>query len=144
MWPSNHNDDEECIRAYNGSFFDVRFSYQAMFPEFIPLEQQKAEETTKGKELSHEDTRKISKIKYSINLLAQVSMYIQDNEGSLEKINEDISFMSLCGETEELNIFEAMSLQTLIKFKWKKYGRNHHLLGCLMHIFYTLIIITYV
>jgi hypothetical protein len=23
-WPGNHNDDEECIRAYNGSFFDIR------------------------------------------------------------------------------------------------------------------------
>lgn len=38
MWPGNHNDDEECIRAYNGSFFDIRTSYHAIFPDFIPLE----------------------------------------------------------------------------------------------------------
>ena len=24
QWPGNHNDEEECIRAYNGSYFDIR------------------------------------------------------------------------------------------------------------------------
>ena len=23
-WPGNHYSDEECIRAYNGSYFDIR------------------------------------------------------------------------------------------------------------------------
>lgn len=29
-------------------------------------------------------------------------------------------------------------------FKWDKYGRNHHFIGCVMHLFYTLILIIYV
>ena len=40
MWPGNHNDNEECIRAYNGSYFDIRFSYNDIFSEFIPMDQQ--------------------------------------------------------------------------------------------------------
>jgi hypothetical protein len=24
MWPGNHYNDEECIRAYNGSYYDIR------------------------------------------------------------------------------------------------------------------------
>jgi hypothetical protein len=142
MWPGNHNDDEECIRAYNGSFFDIRFSYNSIFPEFVPLEQQ--EEDASNGDDEGEDKRKISKIKYSINLLAQVSMYMEDNESSVEIINEEITLMGLCGDTEELEIFETDALQQVIQFKWDKYGRNHHLLGCLMHMFYTLILIIYV
>jgi hypothetical protein len=71
-------------------------------------------------------------------------MHIKDNEGSNEFVNEETSLMSLCGDTEELAIFQTQSIQTLIQFKWDKYGRNHHLLGCLMHMFYTLILIIYV
>jgi hypothetical protein len=52
--------------------------------------------------------------------------------------------MSLCGETEELPIFETDAMQQVIQFKWDKYGRNHHLLGCVMHLFYTFILIVYV
>ena len=72
-------------------------------------------------------------------------MYMnEDNEGSPEFVNEEVSLMSLCGDTEELEIFETMSVMQVIQFKWDKYGRNHHLMGCLMHIFYTLILIIYV
>lgn len=52
--------------------------------------------------------------------------------------------MQLCGETEELEIFETEALQQVIQFKWDTYGRNHHLLGCIMHLFYTFILILYV
>jgi len=69
-WPGNHNDDEECIRAYTGSFFDIRQSYNEIFSDFVPLEDQ--DESEKGSE----DAKKVAKIKYSINLLAQVSMYM--------------------------------------------------------------------
>lgn len=36
-WPGNHNDDKECIRAYNGSIFDIRESYTKVFPDIIPM-----------------------------------------------------------------------------------------------------------
>jgi len=32
----------------------------------------------------------------------------------------------------------------MIRFKWEKYGKAHHMLGCIMHIFSCLIIILYV
>jgi hypothetical protein len=38
-WPGNHNDERECIRVYNGSFFDIRESYNKVFPDFIPMDQ---------------------------------------------------------------------------------------------------------
>ena len=52
--------------------------------------------------------------------------------------------MNLGGETDELEIFETESLQQVIQFKWDTYGRKHHLFGCMMHMFYTFILITYV
>jgi hypothetical protein len=141
QWPGNHNDDEECIRPYNGSFFDIRHSYKKVFPDFVPMDEQEEEE--EGKE--SDETQKVSKIKYSINLLGQVSMHIKiSSDGKIEYVNEDVSLMSLCGETDELEIFNTESLQQVIKFKWDKYGRNHHLFGCIMHHFYTIIMIIYV
>lgn len=32
-WPGNHYNDEECIRPYNGSYFDIRDKYREVFPE---------------------------------------------------------------------------------------------------------------
>ena len=87
----------------------------------------------------------MAKIKYSVNLLAQASMYISEGKDGLnEYFNEDVSLMTICGDTEELEVFETDALQQVIQFKWDKYGKNHHLLGCIMHLFYTLIIIIYV
>jgi hypothetical protein len=72
-------------------------------------------------------------------------MYIRETqEGEIEFVNEDVSLMQLCGDTEELEIFNTESLQQVIQYKWDKYGRNHHLLGCIMHLFYTIIMIVYV
>ena len=72
-WPGNHNDDEECIRAFTGSFFDIRQSYNQIFSDFIPLEDQEKDENNDG------EAKKVAKIKYSINLLAQVSMFMTEN-----------------------------------------------------------------
>ena len=35
-------------------------------------------------------------------------------------------------------------MQQLIRYKWDCYGRKHHFLGCVMHLFNTLVIIIYV
>ena len=52
--------------------------------------------------------------------------------------------MHLCQDTEELEIFDTPSLQQVIQYKWDTYGRQHHVLGCAMHMLYTLILIIYV
>ena len=69
QWPGNHFDDEECIRAYNGSFFDIRHSYDTIFPDIVPMEQLKDEED-EDEDNKGPSKMKVSKIKYSINLLA--------------------------------------------------------------------------
>lgn len=39
-WPGNHNFEDDCIRPYSGSLFDIRFQYRNIFPEdhFEPIE----------------------------------------------------------------------------------------------------------
>lgn len=37
-------------------------------------------------------------------------MYVRDNKLDVEFMNEDVSLMTLCGDTEELEIFETDAL----------------------------------
>lgn len=71
-WPSTHNVDEEFLRPYNENLFDLRKNYSIVFPEeeFLPLEQQ--EENGGGKT----DSSKVYKIRYSINMLPQLGVYM--------------------------------------------------------------------
>jgi|TARA_B110000305_G_C19407318_1_gene623476 hypothetical protein len=32
-WPGNHNNDEECVRFYNESFYHLRHHYKTIYPE---------------------------------------------------------------------------------------------------------------
>lgn len=57
-WPGNHTNDEECIRYYKESFYQLHLNYSKVFPE---------EEFEK--EDSVEDSSKVFKIKFCINLL---------------------------------------------------------------------------
>ena len=94
-----------------------------------------------AKEENIEDNSKVFKIKFSINLLPQIDFHITE-DGELK--NEDINFMSLCADSEEIEMFQAASLQQLIEFKWVSYGRFHHFFGCMMHLLYTAVFIVYV
>ena len=94
-----------------------------------------------AKEDNIEDNSKVFKIKFSINLLPQVDFYITEDG---ELVNEDIRFMSLCADSEEIEMFQAASLQQLIEFKWVSYGRFHHFFGCMMHLLYTAVFLVYV
>jgi len=129
-WPGNHSNDEECIRYYKKSFYQLHNNYQTVFPEAEFQEEDKIE-----------DSSKVVKIKYSINLLPQIDFNIR-NDGEWK--NEDINLMSLCADSDEIEIFQTDCLQQLIEFKWVSYGRFHHLLGCMMHLFYTAVFMMYV
>ena len=37
-WPGNHNDDSNCIRPYNGNYFDLRERYDEIFYDIVPME----------------------------------------------------------------------------------------------------------
>jgi hypothetical protein len=52
--------------------------------------------------------------------------------------------MTLCSENDELSKFESESLRQLIEYKWETFGRNHHFVGCVLHIVNTLVIILYI
>ena len=59
-------------------------------------------------------------------------------------MNENVSLTKNCRDTEQLEIFDAIPLQQMIQFKWEKYGKIPHMLGCFMHIFSCMIMILYV
>lgn len=57
MWPQNHTDDEDYIRPYSGSIFNLRNEYEKVFHEnrFRAIK-------------DDEDSSKVFKINYAINL----------------------------------------------------------------------------
>ena len=97
-WPGNHMNKEEYLRPYNESLFLLRYHYKTVFPE-----SEFDSEIKIGGEI---DMGKVYKIKYQVNLLPQIGEYIkQDEKGNSKTMNEGKSFMTLCKETSELNIF---------------------------------------
>lgn len=70
-WPGSHPNEEKSIQPYNGSYFDIRLMYLQVFDgeEFAP------DAASKTK-----DKSKIYKMKYSVNLLGQCGMYVEENE----------------------------------------------------------------
>ena len=134
-WPGNHSNDDECVRYYNESFFHLRHHYTTIY----------SEESFGLKTLYEENLdsshAKVYKIKYSISLLPQVGYFI-NNDG--DHLNKEVSLMALAADTEEIEVFQTDALVNLIRFKWESYGKRHHLVGCVMHFFYTLVFIIYV
>jgi hypothetical protein len=81
--------------------------------------------------------------------LPQIGEYIKegtDDDGNTQKefINSENNLMGLINETEELEIFGAKTIQQLIQFKWDEYARKHHVFGCMMHMFYIVMMIIYI
>ena len=50
----------------------------------------------------------------------------------------------MCIDADELDIFDSDNFQKLIKFKWDSYAKSIHMVGCVMHFFYVLLLIMYV
>jgi hypothetical protein len=67
-WASNSTCNEEVIRGYHGSIFELRYSYRKVFPD------EKFDDAQDAKTAS-----KVYKIAYTINLLPRVGMHIVDN-----------------------------------------------------------------
>ena len=95
------------MRPYNHSIFHLRYHYRTVFPE-----KEFDSEVKIGGDL---DMSKVYKIKYQLNLLPQIGEHIcLDEDGKPFTMNEGQSFMSLCKETAELNMFQADPLKKLI------------------------------
>ena len=70
-WPANHYNPTECTRAYNENFFLIGNDYNKVFPEknYLSFDDMGPAETAAL-------SGKIHKIKYYVNLLPSVGMYL--------------------------------------------------------------------
>jgi len=144
-WPTSHKNKHECIRAYNGSIFNLRDSYKIVFPEkCYKIIDMYAHDHS---EPDGKDTSKIYKIKYQINLLATIGEHKiedPDDPNSYIWINYGNSLMRLVADSEEMEIFNSEKFNHLIEYKWNQYGQKHHLFGSFMHAVYTFSMIVYI
>jgi hypothetical protein len=114
------------MRPYNESIYSIRQHYETVFPEeeFAPLGD--------NPDISSE---KIFKIRYSINLLSMVGQHVRfGKKGEKIIVNKQISFLDMCTDTSELEMFQAQGLIDIIEFKWSTYGFKFHLMGSLIHL----------
>ena len=124
------------MRPYNSSIFNLRTCYADVFHE--PQFQNFVEE-----ELS--DSSKIYKVSYYINMLPMLEKYaVRQEDGSITYENDGVSLMTLAAESDELDIFDCLTFQQLIKFKWDTFAWALHMRGCVMHFFYLFIMILYI
>jgi len=93
-----------------------------------------------------EDKSKVYKIQYSVNLLGQTGMFCEKDyvTGEETVLNEDVNLMSLCEETEELDIFKTKAIQDIIHYRWDTYAKNLHLMGLFFTTTYITSVILYV
>ena len=94
--------------------------------------------------VSSVDKSKISKIKYKLNLLPEIGKHAILKGGEYQYANKEISMVSLCTHSDEIDLFLCESLQEIIAYKWNKYARKHHLVGFGFHLLYMLVLILYV
>mmetsp|Transcript_797 Transcript_797/g.992 ORF Transcript_797/g.992 Transcript_797/m.992 type:complete len:305 (+) Transcript_797:467-1381(+) len=140
-WPGTHTNDSKVLRPYNDSIYVLRRKYKSVFKE---KEFEDIHESEDGvqKDISSD---KIYKIKYSIILLPLIGQHIgYDAEGNKELQNDSVSFLGLCTDSDELEIFECNSLNEMIEFKWNQFGFRHHLISFLIHAIQMGFVIAYV
>jgi len=121
-WPGVHTNTECITRPFNGTIFTLRHSYNEVFPEIPPLEE------------DHES--KISKIEYTVNLLPTVKE--PENKDGLMKLVEDMN------DEDTLGIFESEALINLIEYKWDTYAYFGHYVACWFHMMYIIFLSIYI
>ena len=52
--------------------------------------------------------------------------------------------MEICGETDELDIFDSSTVSELLEFKWTTYASKIHFVGLTSHILYVVVFSFYV
>jgi hypothetical protein len=145
-WPSSHFNPDWHLRAFNENIFMIRKHYRTVFPEeeFDPMGDD--DNSQKSKKY---DSSKVYKIKYSINMLPYIGTYLHKEVDPYTKeetrcmANEDVNLLSLCCESDELDMFSSESLQDCIEFKWTNFGQRWHFIGFFLHLVYIIILIMY-
>lgn len=138
-WPSTHSDNKSYMIPYNDSIFDLRSNYQQTFGQLIP------ECINMNNEEGIQDTSKMYKVKYQMNMLSMIEMYaVEQEDGSFDYQNPDVSFMELIVDSDQLDIFESNNVQDLIKYKWNKFAQRFHIKGFIFHFMYLVIMSIFV
>jgi hypothetical protein len=71
--------------------------------------------------------------------LPQIGTHVEfEDNGEGQRVkrlrNQEVPFMKIIAGSEELDIFNTVSLSDLIEFKWGEFGMMVHLVGCMMHM----------
>ena len=96
-WPQTHNNDnngEPILRPFNYNLFQIRGHYKDIFPE-----------PEFDDEIQENESSKMFKIKYSINLLPVLGTHIELIKNQPELQNGDLSFIEDIANCDELDIF---------------------------------------
>ena len=135
-WVSNHTNDEEYIRPFNGSIFALRQSYQTIFPE----------EDLFGEIGDGEDTSKVYKINFHVNILPSLcEHYTTHYKTREEKFNEqEFSLLNECCALEENTVFGSESISELIEYKWDSHAGTFQKIGFFFHCIYLIAFNLYV
>lgn len=102
-WISNHTNDEEYCRPFNGSIFSLRDAYKSVFPE----------EDLFGEIDDDKDTSKVYKINFHVNILPSLSNhYTIHHKTDKEKYHDlgDYDLLNVCCGLEENTIFGSESI----------------------------------
>lgn len=140
-WPSTHSDEKKYIRPYNGSIFEIRNHYRSIFVEdrFEIIDEDVVA-------VEKVDSSKVYKISYQINVLPKLSEYITENPetGEITFVNEDVSLMEMCFNSNELELFKTKTIIQLLEFKWESFAFKIHSIGLIMHFFYMTVLFLYI
>lgn len=141
-WPTAHTDLEKMLVPYSGSLFEMRHSYDEIFPGLgDPMnEEENVKDSPDGNQEQSASSNKYYSITYKVNLLPSV---IYNDETGEVRTGELLESIQDQGENE-LEIFEAKVIQDLIDYKWNNYAYFLHYLGAGMHLFYIIAVTYYV
>jgi hypothetical protein len=140
-WPSAHTELEKMFVPYSGSLFEMRYSYDEIFPALgDPMNEEDFVKDPQAKQHDSQESNKFYSITYKVNLLPSVIYDEVTGEVAAGRLLESIQDQ---GENE-LEIFESQAIQDLIDYKWNKYAYFLHYLGAGMHLFYIISLTRYI
>ena len=130
-WSMTDMQEESQILPYNGSFFDLRDSFEELFPDNI--------RSTDHKEVGkHSKDSKVYNVVYQVNLLPSMAS-LGENDVPAELMKA----IAECGESE-LGILSTDCIKSLVDYNWNLYGYRIHYLGFFMLLLYDGMLTAYI
>ena len=82
-WPSTHSNPDEHRRPFNENMFMIRKHYRTVFKEdkFTPLDEMPSDKKM--------DSRKVYKIKYALNMLPSIGVFMNREVDSYKKVGDE-------------------------------------------------------